>query len=107
MENVTYDGEFVQMRDVELYVVRGDDGPRTVPVYVGGSGFKMLELTGHFADGALLNYPVSPEYNEKALDALETGVERGGRSLEDIDRPHLSSARWTTTKSRHRTTPAN
>jgi alkanesulfonate monooxygenase SsuD/methylene tetrahydromethanopterin reductase-like flavin-dependent oxidoreductase (luciferase family) len=89
MENVTYDGEFVQMRDVELDVVHGDDGPRTVPVYVGGTGFKMLELTGHFADGALLNYLVSPEYNEKALDALATGAERGDRSLEDIDRPQL------------------
>jgi len=40
MENVTYDGEFVQMRDVELDVVHGDSGPRTVPVYVGGTGFK-------------------------------------------------------------------
>ncbi|MFY4813631.1 LLM class flavin-dependent oxidoreductase [Haloarcula argentinensis] len=89
MENVTYDGEFVQMRDVELDVVHGDDGPRTVPVYVGGTGFKMLELTGHFADGALLNYLVSPEYNEKALDALATGAERGDRSLDDIDRPQL------------------
>ncbi|GGK73643.1 LLM class flavin-dependent oxidoreductase [Haloarcula sebkhae] len=89
MENVTYDGEFVQMRDVELDVVHGDDGPRTVPVYVGGTGFKMLELTGHFADGALLNYLVSPEYNEKAVDALATGAERGGRSLDDIDRPQL------------------
>jgi len=89
MENVTYDGEFVQMRDVELDVVHGDDGPRTVPVYVGGTGFKMLELTGHFADGALLNYLVSPEYNEKALDALAEGASRADRSLDDIDRPQL------------------
>ncbi|MFB6222126.1 MAG: LLM class flavin-dependent oxidoreductase [Haloarcula sp.] len=89
MENVTYDGEFVQMRDVELDVVHGDSGPRTVPVYVGGTGFTMLELTGHFADGALLNYLVSPEYNQKALDALEKGAKRGGRTLEDIDRPQL------------------
>jgi alkanesulfonate monooxygenase SsuD/methylene tetrahydromethanopterin reductase-like flavin-dependent oxidoreductase (luciferase family) len=89
MENVTYDGDHVSMRDVELDVVHGDSGPRTVPVYVGGTGFKMLELTGHFADGAVMNYLVSPEYNQKALDALETGAERGGRSLEDIDRPQL------------------
>ncbi|AUX10135.1 5,10-methylenetetrahydromethanopterin reductase [Halalkaliarchaeum desulfuricum] len=89
MENVTYDGEFVNVEDIELDVVHGDTGPRSVPVYVGGTGFKMLELTGHFADGALLNYLVSPEYNQKALDALENGAERGGRSLEDIDRPQL------------------
>lgn len=89
MENVTYDGEFVTVEDIELDVVHGDTGPRSVPVYVGGTGFKMLELTGHYADGALLNYLVSPEYNQKALEALETGAERGGRSLEDIDRPQL------------------
>ncbi|WP_330633500.1 LLM class flavin-dependent oxidoreductase [Halocatena halophila] len=89
MENVTYDGEYVQLRDVELDVVHGDDGPRTVPVYVGGTGFSMLTLTGHFADGALLNYLVSPEYNQKALDALEEGAKRGGRTLDDIDRPQL------------------
>jgi len=89
MENVTYDGEFVQMRDVELDVVHGDSGPRTVPVYVGATGFKMLELTGHFADGAVLNYLVSPEYNEQALDALEEGADRGDRSLDEIDRPQL------------------
>jgi alkanesulfonate monooxygenase SsuD/methylene tetrahydromethanopterin reductase-like flavin-dependent oxidoreductase (luciferase family) len=89
MENVTYDGEFVQMRDVELDVVHGDTGPRTVPVYVGATGFKMLELTGHFADGVLLNYLVSPEYNQKALEALEAGADRGDRTLADLDRPQL------------------
>jgi 5,10-methylenetetrahydromethanopterin reductase len=89
MENVTYDGDFVNVRDIELDIVHGDSGPRTVPVYVGGTGFTMLELTGEFADGALLNYLVSPEYNEKALDALETGAARQDRSLADIDRPQL------------------
>ncbi len=89
MENVTYDGDHVSVRDIELDVVHGDSGPRTVPVYVGATGFKMMELTGHFADGALMNYLVSPEYNEKALDALETGAKRSDRSLEEIDRPQL------------------
>jgi Coenzyme F420-dependent N5,N10-methylene tetrahydromethanopterin reductase and related flavin-dependent oxidoreductases len=89
MENVNYDGDFVQMRDVELDVVHGDAGARTVPVYVGATGFKTLELTGHFADGVVLNYLVSPEYNQKSLDALQTGADRGGRTLEAVDRPQL------------------
>jgi len=89
MENVTYEGEFVDLDDVELDVVHGDTGPRTVPVYVGGTGFTMLELTGEYADGCLMNYLVSPEYNEKALDALETGAERADRTLAAIDRPQL------------------
>ncbi|MFQ3295802.1 MAG: 5,10-methylenetetrahydromethanopterin reductase [Halobacteriales archaeon] len=89
MENVTYDGEFVQLEDVELDVVHGDAGPRTVDVYVGGTGFKMLELTGEYADGVVMNYLVSPEYNEKALEALKTGAKRADRTLEDVDRPQL------------------
>lgn len=89
MENVTYDGDFVNVRDIELDVVHGDSGPRTVPVYVGATGFKMMELTGHFADGALLNYLVSPEYNQKALDALKTGADRSDRTVSEIDRPQL------------------
>jgi len=89
MENVTYDGEFVSVEDIELDVVHGERGPRTVPVYVGATGFKMLELTGQYADGVLLNYLVSPEYNEQALDALAAGAEKAGRTVDDLDRPQL------------------
>ncbi len=89
MENVSYDGEFVQLDDVELDVVHGDTGPRTVDVYVGATGFTMLELTGEYADGCVMNYLVSPEYNDKAMEALETGAERADRDIEDIDRPQL------------------
>src|SRR4029078_12055389 len=35
------------------------------------------------------NYLVSPDYNAKALEALERGAAKAGRSLDDIDRPQL------------------
>jgi 5,10-methylenetetrahydromethanopterin reductase len=89
MERVNYDGEFVQLDDVELDVVHGDSGPRTVDVYVGATGFKALEMSGEYADGVVMNYLVSPEYNDKAIEAIETGAETAGRSLDDIDRPQL------------------
>ena len=50
---------------------------------------QMMELTGEIADGAVLNYLVSPDYNTEALAALERGASRAGRSLDDIDRPQL------------------
>jgi 5,10-methylenetetrahydromethanopterin reductase len=56
---------------------------------IGATGDKMMELTGEIADGAVLNYCVPPEYNDKALELLEAGARRAGRSLEDIDRPQL------------------
>jgi 5,10-methylenetetrahydromethanopterin reductase len=90
MENVTYDGEFVNVRDVRLDVVYGDSfTPRNIPIYIGATGWEMIELTGEIADGLLLNYLVSPEYNRKALNHLQTGARKAGREWEDIDRPQL------------------
>ncbi len=61
----------------------------TVPVFIGATGDKMLELTGEIADGCLLNYCVPPSYNDRALELLAKGAARAGRKLEDIDRPQL------------------
>jgi len=49
----------------------------------------MMELTGEIADGAVLNYCVPPSYNDQALERLEAGARRAGRSLDDLDRPQL------------------
>lgn len=89
MKNVTFQGEFVQMSGVELDIVHGRREPRNVPIYIGATGPKMLALTGEIADGALLNYLVSPQYNAGALEQLEKGAKVAGRSLDDIDRPQL------------------
>ncbi len=89
MENVTYEGEFHQVQGIELDVVHGRREPRNVPMMIGATGPKMMELTGEIADGAVLNYCVPPEYNHEALRRLKIGAERAGRTLNDIDRPQL------------------
>jgi 5,10-methylenetetrahydromethanopterin reductase len=89
MKNVTFHGEFVHVSGIELDIVHGRRAPRNVPIYIGATGMKMMALTGEIADGALLNYLVSPAYNAEALDALEKGAKVSGRRLEDIDRPQL------------------
>jgi 5,10-methylenetetrahydromethanopterin reductase len=89
MEHVTFHGEFVHVDGIELDVVHGRREPRNVPIYIGATGDLMMEMTGEIADGALLNYCVPPEYNLKALEALEKGAVKVGRSLDDIDRPQL------------------
>jgi 5,10-methylenetetrahydromethanopterin reductase len=71
-------------------VVYGDPNtPRNIPIYIGATGWDMIELTGEIADGLLLNYLVSPDYNRKALEHLEAGAKKAGRRLEGIDRPQL------------------
>ncbi|MBE7549671.1 MAG: LLM class flavin-dependent oxidoreductase [Anaerolineales bacterium] len=89
MENVTYEGEFHKVKGIELDVVHGRREPRHVPIMIGATGLKMMEMTGEIADGAVLNYCVPPEYNHEALSALKAGAERAGRTLADIDRPQL------------------
>jgi 5,10-methylenetetrahydromethanopterin reductase len=89
MERVTYHGEFVHLDDVEIDIVHGDRSPKPVPIYVGATGPKMLELAGEIGDGVVLNYMVSPAYNRTAMECLAAGAARAGRSVDEIDRPQL------------------
>lgn len=89
MERVTFHGEFHHVDGIELDVVHGRREPRNVPIYIGATGPRMMELTGEIADGVVLNYCVPPEYNREALEQLETGARRAGRALDDLDRPQL------------------
>jgi len=89
MENVTFDGEFVQVKGIELDVVHGRREPRNVPIYIGATGSKMIEMTGRIADGIVLNYCVPVEYNDNALEQLDKGLKQAGRKMEEFDRPQL------------------
>ena len=89
MERVTFHGEFIHVDGIELDVVHGRKEPRNVPVFIGATGDKMMEMAGEIADGVVLNYCVPPEYNIKALEMLERGAKTSGRSLDSIDRPQL------------------
>ena len=89
MENVTFNGEFHKVAGIELDVVHGRRLPRNVPVLIGATGDKMLRLTGEIADGCLLNYCVPPRYNDRAMELLDEGARRVGRTVEAIDRPQL------------------
>ena len=89
MENVTFDGEFHKVKGIELDVVHGRREPRNVPVFIGATGMKMMEMTGEIADGVVLNYCVPPEYNDDAMEQLAAGAKRAGRSMDEIDRPQL------------------
>jgi len=56
---------------------------------VGATGMQMMKLAGEIADGALLNYLVSPAYNATAVVALAEGAAKAGRDIDAIDRPQL------------------
>jgi 5,10-methylenetetrahydromethanopterin reductase len=89
MERVTFHGEHIHVDGIELDVVHGRREPRDVPIYIGATGDKMMEMTGEIVDGVVLNYCVPPEYNIRALETLDRGAKKSGRRVEDIDRPQL------------------
>ena len=85
METVTFHGEFHHVTGITLDVVHGRREPRNVPIYIGATGEKMLELTSQIGDGVVLNYCVPPQYNDQALEALERGAKLVGKTLDQID----------------------
>ncbi len=89
MQEVSYEGEFVQLDRVRLDVAYGDSTPRDIPVYIGATGPKMLELTGEIADGVVLNYVVPTAYIRNAVAQVSAGAVRAGRDPASIDRPEL------------------
>ena len=88
-ETVNFDGEFVHLDGVELDYVHQERRPKDVPIYIGATGMQMMELTGEIADGVVLNYLVSPSYNEQALEHLAIGAQRAGRTIDHLQRPQL------------------
>ena len=89
MEEVTYQGEFVHLDKVKLDVAFGDTSPRNIPIYIGATGDKMLEMTGEICDGVVLNYVVSVDYIRKAVAIVRQGAARAGKTLAQVDRPEL------------------
>lgn len=88
-ETVSYVGEFVQLDGVELDYVHQERRPKDVPIYIGATGPRMMELTGEIGDGVVLNYLVSPDYNRRAMEQLAVGAAKSGRTVDDIARPQL------------------
>jgi 5,10-methylenetetrahydromethanopterin reductase len=89
MQEVTYHGEFVNLDRVSLDVVWGDRSPRDIPLYIGATGDKMLELAGEICDGVVLNYGVSVGYVRKAMSLIAQGARKAGKTLADLDLPEL------------------
>jgi len=89
MEEVTYQGEFVNLDRVKLDVAFGDRSPRDIPIYIGATGDQMLEMSGEICDGVVLNYVVSVDYIRRAVSLVEKGAQKAGKSLTDVDRPEL------------------
>lgn len=66
--------------------------PIHVPIYIGASGPRILQLAGRIADGVIILVGTDPRFVTAALDSIAAGARQSGRTLEDL---HL--VLWTTT----------
>ena len=90
METVNLDGEIVKVQDLRLDLGDGASRePIDVPIYIGATGPRMLELAGEIGDGVFHNFFTSVSYLRHSLERVERGAMRAGRSMEDIDMPQM------------------
>lgn len=87
-ETVDYAGQYFQYTNAHLEVSAVQE---RVPIFFAAMGPKTLQLAGAVADGVLLNVGASVEYVQWAMEQIEAGARRAGRSPED-----LTVAAWLT-----------
>src|SRR5215831_1978930 len=59
------------------------DRPHPIPLYVAGSGPRMLTAAGRLGDGVIMYSSTSPPIIEAALGHIAAGAQAVGKSLED------------------------
>ena len=57
----------------------------SIPIYLAGSGPRMLETAGRLGDGAIIYATVSPDVLSVAVERVALGARAAGRSPDDLD----------------------
>ncbi len=107
-ENVTFDGEFVHLDGVELDYVNQPRRAKDVPIYLGATGMKMMELAGEICRRRAAQLPRDARVQRPRARAPRDRREasRAGRSTTSTG-PSSSCAPSTTTAPRRSTRRAS
>jgi coenzyme F420-dependent glucose-6-phosphate dehydrogenase len=82
-ERVSFEGEFYRTTDATVY----DRPEQPVPVYVAAGGPLVARYAGRSGDGFICTSGKGPElYRDQLLPAVDEGLEKSGRTREDLDR---------------------
>jgi 5,10-methylenetetrahydromethanopterin reductase len=65
--------------------IRWNREGRHIPIYVTGSGPKVLELAGKVGDGAIINTGASRDTVASSIGVVKGGMERAGRDPKEVD----------------------
>src|SRR6185312_11402362 len=58
--------------------------PRSIPIYLAASGRRSLELAGELADGVIIQVGIEPGALARAIETVERGAERAGRTPRSV-----------------------
>ena len=81
-EEITFSGETISVAAAKLEVTPADS---RIPLYLGVTGPKALELSGEKGGGVILNCFLPTNYVERALTRIEVGAKRAAKTLRDVD----------------------
>jgi len=82
-DRVTFEGEYYQTKSATIY----DKPDEVVPIYVAASGPTASKFAGRVADGFICTSGKAPElYTETLLPNVQMGLEKSGRSMDDIEK---------------------
>jgi len=81
-DRIDYVGKTVRLEGVQLEM---EPHRRHIPVYLGVTGPKALELAGEIADGVILNGFLPPAYVCRARERIALGARRAARDPAGID----------------------
>ncbi|QBR75141.1 glucose-6-phosphate dehydrogenase (coenzyme-F420) [Microbacterium sediminis] len=81
-DRVTYEGDYYAVHNATIY----DKPAQPIPVYIGASGPAATRLAGRIGDGWITTSGKDPAlYSDKLIPAFEEGLDKGGRSRDDVD----------------------
>lgn len=87
-QDVTYTSDLIHVDGLTLDLGHGEPRvPQDVPIYIGATGPKMMQLTGEIADGVVINGLLRPDYVADCLRQLRIGAQRAGRDHEVLATP--------------------
>jgi coenzyme F420-dependent glucose-6-phosphate dehydrogenase len=82
-DRVTFEGEYYRTENATIY----DKPDEVVPIYVAAAGPTASKFAGRVADGFICTSGKAPElYSETLLPNVQTGLEKSGRSMGDIEK---------------------
>lgn len=80
-DTIHYDGKMLHLNGTKMGFVPA----QSIPMYITAVRSRMLQLGGEIGEGVLLSAGCAPGYIEKCLGDIESGAEKAGKNLTDID----------------------